>query len=349
MLWSLKPLLATLKRLIMQHFSFLFFFLCCCYFTNAQDVSTVLYSKDSSSIVKLHNKEKIVYVFSDSKQSTALEELPILLRFGKTSITVPTITSIEATSNGRTVHLGEFPSMFLDTKLKGHLVFGKMLLKALDTVGSDSMITINTTVLLKNKTITGPLFLDFKGGPGIYKKYWNEVEYYKLLEEQAIVQDSIVKLTADKQRAKALMEASNKYLLETAAKVETHQEELNKKYSQFNANMENLKKINATMEQSFEKYKTGEQLTEKEKRQIADLTSDGSKIKKEVNQQAKGTEALIVFDKLSKAISKNSAAQKQYDNTKQVFQSRTEQLKMFSLKAEKIEQRLKVLKKSLKF
>lgn len=333
----------------MQRFSFLFAFLCCCYFTNAQDTSTVLYSKDSSSVVKLHNEEKIVYVFSDSKQSTALEELPILLRFGKTSISVPTITTIEATSNGRTVHLGEFPAMFLDTKLKGHLVFGKMLLKALDTVGSDSTITINTTILLKNKPIRGPLYLDFKGGPGIYKKYWNEVEYYKLLGEQAIVQDSIVKLTADNQRAKALMEASNKYLAETTAKVEIHQEELNDKHSQFNTNMEKLKKINTTMEQSFEKYKTGEELTEKEKRQIADLTSDGSKIKKEVKQQAKGSEALIVFEKLSKAISKNNAAQKQYDNTKQVFQSRTEQLEMFNLKAEKIEQRLAILKKALQF
>lgn len=332
----------------MQRFSFLFAFLCCCYFTNAQDTSTVLYSKDSSSLVKLHNEEKIVYVFSDSKQSTALE-LPILLHFGETAITVPTITTIEATSNGRTVHLGEFPVMFLNTKLKGHLVFGKMLLNALDTVDSDSTITINTTILLKNKTIRGPLYLDFKGFPGIYKKYWNEVEYYKLLGEQAIVQDSIVKLTADNQRAKALMEASNKYLVKTAAKVEIHQKELNDKHSQFNTNMEKLKKINTTMEQSFEKYKTGEELTEKEKRQIADLTSDGSKIKKEVKQQAKGPEALIVFEKLSKAISKNNAAQKQYDNTKQVFQSRTEQLETFNLKVEKIEQRLKVLKKSLKF
>ncbi|MFT5645333.1 MAG: hypothetical protein ACI976_000003 [Aureispira sp.] len=333
----------------MQRFSFLFSFLCCCYFTNAQDASTVLYSKDSSSIVKLHNKVKIVYVFSDSKPSTALEELPILLRFGETSITVPTITTIEATSNGRTVHLGEFPATFLDTKLKGHLVFGKMLLNALDTVGSDSTITINTTILLKNKTITGPLYLDFKGGPGIYKKYWNEVEYYKLLEEQAIVQDSIVKLTADNQRAKALMEASHKYLVETAAKVEVHQEELNEKYSQFNANIESLKNIDIRMGQSFEKYKAGEQLTEEEKRKIADLTTDGSKIKREVKQQAKGAKALIVFEKMSKAITKNSAAQKQYDNTKQVFQSRTEQLKLFNLKAEKIKQRLKVLKKSLKF
>lgn len=329
----------------MQHFSLILSLLCFFYSINAQDTSTILYAKDSSSIITLHNDLKIVYVFSDTEPYTAPEELSILLNFGETSITVPTTTN--TTSNGRTVTLGEFPTTLLDTKLKGHLVFGKMLLNALDTIDSDSTITINTKITLKNKTITGPLYLDFKGGPGIYKKYWNEVEYYMLLGEQAMVQDSIVKLTADSQRAKALMDASNKYVVATAAQVESNQKELDKKYNQFNSSMKSLKKINIRMDQSFEKSKAGEKLTEEEKRQIAYLTTDGSNIKKELKQQPNGAEALIVFEKMSKATTQNIFAQKQYDNTNQIFQSRTNQLKDFSLKAKKIEQRLKVLKKAL--
>jgi hypothetical protein len=330
----------------MQRFLFVLSFLCFFSFTNAQDTLTVLYAKDSSSIIKLHNDLKIVYVFSDSEPYTTPEKLTVVLSVGKKTITVPTTT--QTNSNKRTITLGEFPSKFLDIKLEGHLVFGKALLKALDTVGVDSTITVNTEVLSKNKVVTGPLYLDFKGGPGIYEPYWNEVEYYFLLEKQTIVQDSIIKLTADKQRAKALMEASNKYLETTATLVEGNQKELDKKHSQFNSKMESLKKINTRIDDSFEKAKVGKELTAEEKKQIAYLTTDASNIKKELQKQPNGSEALVLFEKMSRAMTQNRAAKKQYDNAAQVLQSRTERLKDFTLKGEQIEKRLRVLKKTLK-
>jgi hypothetical protein len=330
----------------MQRFLFVLSFLSLSYFINAQDSLTILYAKDSTSIIKLHNDLKIVYVFSNSKPYTTPEELPILLSFGKTSITIP--TTAKTTSNDRTITLGEFPSKLLDIKLKGHLLFGKMLLKALDSIGSDSTITINTKIVLANKTITGPLYLDFKGGPGIYEKYWNEVEYYSLLEEQSILQDSITKLTADSQRAKALMKASDEYQIATAIQVENSQKELNRKYSQFNSTMESLKKINARIDDSFEKAKAGETLEEEEKKQIAYLTTDGSNIKKELKQQPDGPEALVIFEKMSRSMTQNRSAQKQYKTTNQAFQKKSENLNNFTLKAKKVEQRLMVLKKALR-
>lgn len=331
----------------MLRFSFVLSLLCLFYSTKAQKTSSILFAKDSSSIIKLHNDLKIVYVFSDSKPYTAPEELPISLSFGEASITV--VTTTETTKNDRTVTLGEFPSKLLDSKSKGHLAFGKALLSALREVDADSMITINTEIVLQNKRITGPLYLDFKGGPGIYEAYWNEVEYYLLLEEQAVIQDSIVKLTADNQRAKALVDASNKYVVATATQIETNQKELDKKYSQFSSTMESLKTINTRMDQSFEKSKAGRKLTEEEKKQIAYLTADGSKMKKELKQQSNGSEALVVFEKMYKAMTQNKAAKKQYDNANQVYQSRNQRLKDFTLKAQKIEDRLKVLKEALAF
>lgn len=329
----------------MQRFSCTLLLLSLFYYTNAQDTLTILYAKDSSSIIKLHHDLEIVYAFSDSKPYKTPEELPIVLSFGKASITVP--TNAKTTSTERTITLGTFPAKLLDIKLDGHLVFGKALLNALDTIGNDSTITIQTKVLLKNKAILGPLYLDFKGGPGIHERYWNEVEYYSLLEKQTIVQDSIVKLTADKQRAKALLEASNKYLLATAAQVESSQKELDKKYSQFNADMESLKKINNRIDESFEKSKAGEKLTEEEKKQIAYLTTDGSNIKNKLKKRPDGSEALKVFEKMSRSITQNKSAQQQYNHANQVFQSRTERLKSFVAQGIKIEKRLKKLKKVL--
>lgn len=330
----------------MQRFLFVLSFLSFFYFTNAQDTLTVLYAKDSSSIIQLHKDLKIVYVFSDLEPYTNPEELSVVLSVGKKTIAVPTTT--QTNSNERTITLGEFPSNFLDIKLEGHLVFGKALLKALDTAGVDSTITVHTEVLSKNKVVTGPLYLDFKGGPGIYETYWNEVEYYFLLEKQAAVQDSIIKLTADKQRAKALLEASKVYLETTATLVEVNQKELDKKYSQFNSKIESLKKINTRIDDSFEKVKVGKALTEEEKKQIAYLTTDGSNIKKELKKQPNGSEALVFFEKMSRAMTQNRAAKKQYDNADQVLQNRTERLKDFTLEGKKIEKRLRVLKKILK-
>jgi len=332
----------------MQRFLFVLSLLCFFYSTNAQNSATILYAKDSSSIIKLHNDLKIVYVFSDPEPYIVPKELSVQLSFEETSITIPTTTA-QTTNNGRTITLGEFPTKLLDTKLGGHIVFGKMLLNALDSIDSDSTIMINTKVLLKNKMITGPLYLDFKGSPGIYEMYWNEIEYLLLLEEQAILEDSIVKLTADKQRANALMGASNKYVVATATQIETNQKELDKKYSQFNSTIESLKKINLRMDKSFEKAKLGQKLTEEETKLIAYLTTDGSKIRKELKQKSNGPEALIVFEKWSRAATLNSTAQKQYDNANKIFQARKEHLKGFNLKAKKVEQRLAVLKVALKF
>ena len=332
----------------MQRFLFVLSLVYLFYSANAQDTTSILYAKDSSSIIKLHNDLKIVYVFSDSEPYIVPKQLSVQLSFEETSITILTTTT-QTTNHGRTVTLGEFPTKLLDTKLRGHIVFGKMLLNALDSIDSDSTIMIQTKALLNNRTITGPLYLDFKGSPGIYETYWQEIEYLLLLEEQSILEDSILKLTADKQRAKALMDASNKYVVATTAQMESNQKELDKKYSQFNSIIESLKKINRRMDESFEKAKLGQPLTEEETKLIAYLTTDGSKIKKELKQKPNGSEALIVFEKMSKAISLNNTARKQYGDANKILQTRIQHLKGFNLKAKKVEQRLAVLKTALNF
>jgi len=332
----------------MQRFLFVLSFLFLFYFAKAQNTATILYAKDSSSIVQLHKGLKIVYVFSDSESYIVPKDLSIQLSFEETAITIPT-SSTQTTNDGRTITLGEFPTQLFDTKLRGHIAFGKMLFSALDSIDSDSIIRINTKVLLKNKTITGPLYLDFKGSPGVYEPYWNEIEYLLLLEKRAILEDSILKLTEDKQRATALMEASHKYVVSTATQIEIHQKELDKKHSQFKAPLERLKKIDLRMNESFEKARLGQQLTVEEAKQIASLTTDGSKIRKELKQQSNGTGALVVFEKMSKFIALNQTAQKQYDNAHKIVQARAQHLTDFNLKAKKVEQRLIVLKTALQF
>lgn len=313
--------------------------------SNAQDTIKVLYAQDSTSIIQLHNASKVVYTFSDPVLYNNPTELPITLHLGKATITV--LTTAQTQTTDQTITSGTFPSRILDTQLKGHILFGKTLLRALDSVGVDSTITLNTQILLKDKVITGPLYLNLKGEAGSYKRYWNEIEYYALLEEQAIVQDSIQKLTADNQRAKALMDASYKYVVVTANQVDANQKELDKKYSQFNTNMESLKKINMRIDEAFEKSKSGQQLTEEEKKQIAYLTTDGSTLKKELKKQPNGAEALKVFEKMSKAMTQNKSAEKQYNKTKQVYDNQAQRLKSFTKRGQKIEQRIQTLKKLL--
>lgn len=305
---------------------------------------TIFYAKDSSSIIKLHSYLKTVFVFSCPKDYNTTIEMPLELSLNGVSITLP--TQIEKASDQRKIVFGELPPTLFNTKFKGHITFGKAILTALDSAGSDSTITIATKALI-DANVSGPLYLDLKKWPGTYGSFWNEVEYYWLLDKQLVVQDSIAKLNASNARAKSLMNASNKYLTATAEQIKIKEKELSKKFSQFNSTVESLRKINARIDESFEKSKAGEKLTAEEKKQIAFLTADGNKIKDELKQQPDGKFALAIFEEMSKSITQNRAAQKQYDNANSLYQTRAKRLNYFKTKGKGIQDRIDFLKTRL--
>lgn len=116
------------------------------------------------------------------------------------------------------------------------------MLTALDSAGTDSVITIATQTIT-DTNISDYLYLDFKNWNSLADEYWTEVEYYWLLGKQMTIQDSITKLTADNNRAAALLKASTKYLTATADQIELGEKELNKKYSQYSTTIESLKRL----------------------------------------------------------------------------------------------------------
>ncbi|BDS15127.1 hypothetical protein [Aureispira anguillae] len=307
--------------------------------------STIFYAKDSSSIIKLNSYLKTVFVFSPPPNYQTPTELPITLSLKDAAITIPTL--VEQSGDERAIVFGEFPSIVFNTKLKGHISFGKAMLTALDSAGTDSVITIATQTIT-DTNISGPLYLDFKNWNSLADEYWTEVEYYWLLGKQMTIQDSITKLTADNNRAAALLKASTKYLTATADQIELGEKELNKKYSQYSTTIESLKKINARIDETFEKSKAGKQLTPEEKKQIAYLTADGSKIKKELKQQPDGKSTLAVFERMSRAITQHKSAQKQYHDADTLLQKKTERLNLTVAEFERIQKRLSLLKRILK-
>lgn len=306
---------------------------------------TIFYAKDSSSIIQLNSYLTTVFVCTPPANYSPKQELPLTLSIHQKSITLS--SKVEAVKEGQNILFGELPPILFDTKLKGHLAFGKAMLSALDSAGKDSIIMIKTQAL-NYPSITGPLYLDLKGNSDLYWDYWREVEYYWLLDKQITVQDSITKLNADHARANALKEASVKYLTATTKQVELGQKELDKKYSQYQTTFDRLIKINTRLDETFAKSTAGQTLTLEEKKHIAYLTADGSKIKKELKKQPDGKSALTVFERMSKAMTQHASAQHQYENAQALLQKRADRLDLFLEESNRIQNRLKILKKHLK-
>jgi len=314
-------------------------------FAQKNDKFNIFYCKDSSSIIKLNNDYKTVFVFSYPKGFEVTEEMPLELNLNGASITVT--TKVEKAKGSRTIVFGELPQVLFDTKIKGHIDFGKAMLNAMDSIGPDSTITLATKALV-DADVTGNLHLDFRKGYGLSQDFWNEVEYYWLLDKEVRVQDSITKATADADRAKALQEASSKFLESTKEQIEKGEKEISKKHSPFIARFEAIKKINNRIDESFELVKTGKVLTEQEKNEISYLTADGFKLKKEIKKEDGGQDALKVFEKVSKAYSQQKTAQKQYDSSTAILTKAEENLELHKNEATRIKKRLKTLKKILK-
>ena len=106
--------------------------------------------------------------------------------------------------------------------------------------------------------------------------------------------------------------------------------------------------INNNINDQFDKMRTGNKLSEQEKQKIAQLTKEGSIIKKEMQQEDKGKAALEVFNKTSRARSIYHSSKKQYDAIAAQLNYSKQRLIFFSKEALRIKNRLAVLKKLLK-
>ena len=306
---------------------------------------TIFYAKDSSSIIKLDDDFKTVFVFSYPKNQQLDEGMPLKLSLHNSSIIVP--TTIERAKDKRSIVFGALPVRLFDASLEGHIDFGKTLFRALDSVDKDSIVTVSTKAMV-NGTVSGPLHLDFKNWPGLYSEFWKTIEYYVLLEDQIRIQDAIEKTKADITRGQALVDASKRYVEASSQKIKDNENELSRKYSQFSATFESLKSINRQIDESFEITRTGQTLSEEDQRKIAYLTADGSKLKKELKQSSNGKFALQVFETMSKAMTQHRNAQKQHEEASNVLNERETSLKAFEKELKRINKRLEVLKTQLK-
>jgi hypothetical protein len=314
-------------------------------FAQKNDTFNIFYCKDSSSIIKLNDDYKTIFVFSYPKGFEVTEEMPIELTLNGASITVT--TKVKKAKGSRTIVFGELPQVLFDTKIKGHIDFGKAMLNEMDSISPDSTITLATKALV-DADITGELYLDFRKGYGLSEDFWNEVEYYWLLDREVRIQDSIENLTADIERGKALQAASSIFLESTKEQIQKGEKEISKKHIPFVARLEAIKKINSRIDESFDLVKTGKVLSEQEKNEISYLTADGFKLKKEIKKENGGEDALKVFKTVSKAYSQQKVAQKQYDSSTVILREAEANLEVNKAEATRIKKRLKTLKKILK-
>jgi len=312
----------------------------------AQDSFGIVYTNDSSSLITISKEEKIPFVFSCPEEFTVASTVDLEWTVGKASISFPALVKKASDKSNRV--FGELPQPFFTKEQEGYLAFGKEMLTALRKADKDSIITIQTKVVADFEDINGLLRLSMKNFPGLYQTYWEEVEYYWLLDRQIVVEDSIKKLTADAERGKALLAASSKFVDATKHQIDLGEKGLHKNHQPFNASFESLKKINIKLDDFFDATKVGTVLSEEDKKQIAYLTTDASELKKEIKKTSEGREALEAFEKVSKLYTQQKTAKTQQETSNNLFQGREQSLSKFKEESKHIQKRLKDLKRILK-
>lgn len=327
------------------NFSFVLLF----FITNLQaqqDTFRIVYANDSSSMIFIDKDDRVPFVFSCPEDYAVASTVDLEWTVGKASITFPANVKKAADNSGRV--FGTLPQPLFHKEQNNYLPFGKAMLTALRKAGKDSVITIQTRVVENFEEIHGVVYLSLKKLPGLYQSYWEEVEYYWLLDRQIIVEDSIKKLTADADRGKALLSASSKFVDATKHQIDLGEKDLAKNHQAFKTNFESLKKINTKLDDFFDATKNGTVLSDEDKRQIAYLTTDASELKKEMKKTSEGREALEAFEKVSKLYTQQKTAKTQYETSNNLFKQRETSLNAFKEESKMIQKRLKDLKKILK-
>jgi hypothetical protein len=315
------------------------------YSQTAAQKSSIFYVKDSSSNIKVDDGYKTIFAFSKPGNYDVSEAMQITLSLKGVSIN---ITGKAITpEKGNKMVTGELPEKLFDSKKEGHITFGKAMLAELDSAGEDSIIIINTCAT-DAKEIKGELKLDFKGCCKTSKIFWYEIEYYILLSKQGPIQDSIKKVTADIQREKALEAASQKYLDVLNQQAEEGNADIELNYNSFKMKFKSLGKINQNIDNSFSVTKTGEQLTEEQKKEIAYMTGDASKLKEEIKKEPRGKEALTAFEKVARANSQYNSSKRQHDLIVRQVKASETKLDWFKKESKRIRRRILSLKKVLK-
>ena len=312
---------------------------------NAQNTlkkTNLNYFKHSSSNIKIDDGYKAIFIISKLKNQSFKDSIHIKLNLNKLTVSIK--TKIEASTNTIT---GELPIKLFNSRIKGHIEFAKEMLYELEKNKTDSIIKI-FTYIVEDSTIQGILNLDFKNCCKTSKKFWNEVKYYHLLEKQMITEDSIDKLSAVVKRSTALEQVSKKKLNMLSDLIKDGKEEISAKFVQFEKQFDHLNTINNDINESFVKMRSGQYLTEQEKQKIAKLTKERNEIKKEIEKNKKGKEALDIYNKTSRTNSIYRNSKQQYAMTLNQLNYSKQRLMFFSKEALRIKNKLSVLEKLLK-
>lgn len=298
--------------------------------------------KKSSAVIKVDDGFKTIFAFSAPAQFDPSQSIVIELSIDDYNV------SIEGLSTNKTSNKfqGELPVQLFDSNIEGHLDFGKVLLAYLDSVGLDSVVTVQATIQ-SYPDIKGRLQLDFKQCCKASKKFWYEAEYYLLLSKQAPLQDSIKKEIADIQREKALKAASQKYLDVLKAQAEAARQAIDLNHNQFKIQLKSLETINRNIDEGFDLTRTGGKLSDEQKKEIAFMTGDANKIKAEIKDSPKGKDALMEFDKVSKANTQYRSSKRQHEAVAAQLKQSEKTLQNYKELSKRIQLRIVALRKAL--
>lgn len=247
---------------------------------HAQNDTPFLFRQEQEVQLVIGNKKDLQLAFSPLK-NTDLEVVKVKLMVKGKEITLSTPTFTKEKEESYTT--ATFPLPLFDVALEGHLEWGKALLEQLDSQQVDSVIRVVAHLTLaEDSVVVGELPISFRGGWNKGEEFWNRAAQYKLLQQQVWVHDSLKYWKKEVLRTESLLQINQIALQKTQTALDKTQKKI-AQACQDTLLVDSLLQVEAALHEGLEKARNGQAITDPEKMQLAQQTTQRSQLLLQIN------------------------------------------------------------------
>lgn len=268
-----------------MHYLLSFLFIAVVSIAHAQNDTPFLFKQEQDLQLVIGNKKDLQLAFSPLK-GTVLEvvEVKLMLKGKEIILSTPTFTK-EKEESYRTA---TFPLPLFDVALEGHLEWGKAILEQLDSQQVDSVVRVVAHLTLAEDSIgVGELPISFKGGWSKREEFWNRAAQYKLLQQQVWVHDSLKYWKKEVLRTESLLQINQIALQKTQTALDNTQKKI-AQACQDTLLVDSLLQVETALHEGLEKARNGQAITDPEKMQLAQQTTQRSQLLLQINSHKNG-------------------------------------------------------------
>lgn len=247
---------------------------------SAQNDAPFLFRQEQGLQLAVENKKDLQLAFYPLKNNTLeVVEVKLIMDNQEIKLSSPTLNKEDRYT------IATFPLPLFDVALEGHLEWGKAVLEQLDSQQIDSVVTVEAYLpLSKDSVVMNVLPISFKGGWDQENEFWNRAAQYKLLKQQVWVHDSLIYWKKQFLRTENLLQLNQAAHNSTQTAIRNTQKKI-AQVCQDTLLIDSLLQVEVALHDGLEKARTGQAITNPEKMQLAEQTTQRSQLLLQINSK----------------------------------------------------------------